>query len=438
MNFYPMKTRHLIILFLIVIFFASCKRTVPIKVDPPSETKNENSSDLKNPEVPFMPIGIYGVNIPDMRRTAGYGFNVIQSYQFGSMTDTQISAYLDSAKFYGLKVLFHLGVQTYSTDIETKVMQRVSMFKNHPAMYAWYLSDEPSIAKISSANLKSIYLKIKAADPNHPVQTSNWELGNFKDATDYDLRQLYNGPPSALKLGKALAAEGAMTASYNLKWTGIANTHDCNNFPTYSPPGAETLSPAFILANIVAGSPEETAAKQKILTIQQNLQNPPFTLLGTFPDSPLKIRGQAFDIRAHGSFGIYYWLLQPETSLNGTYGYYTIFTRPVLRQGLTNVLHEVSALWPRIYSPADNSRKWSAGDGNNVFLWCRKTGNNITIIAVNESETTSNLSTSITELTNNQSIDFVVNTENRSVTLTNKILTDTFKPNEAHVYILTP
>jgi hypothetical protein len=87
-----MTKRYLIILFLTVIFFAFCKKAVSIKVDP--QTKNGNGPDLKSPEVPFIPIGINGVNIPDMRRTASYGFNVIQSYQFGSMTDTQISAYL--------------------------------------------------------------------------------------------------------------------------------------------------------------------------------------------------------------------------------------------------------------------------------------------------------------------------------------------------------
>lgn len=57
-------------------------------------------------------------------------------------------------------------------------------------MYAWYLADEPSVKNITIEKFQSIYDWIKATDTNHPVINSNWEIWNFKDACDADMRQL--------------------------------------------------------------------------------------------------------------------------------------------------------------------------------------------------------------------------------------------------------
>ena len=61
-----------------------------------------------------MPRGIYGVEPGDMDRASGYGFNVIQTYRFSSMTDAQVADYLDAAQKRGLKVLFTLDMKKFA------------------------------------------------------------------------------------------------------------------------------------------------------------------------------------------------------------------------------------------------------------------------------------------------------------------------------------
>ncbi|QIL38344.1 DUF4434 domain-containing protein [Pedobacter sp. HDW13] len=425
-----------VLLISVVISVFACKRN-RLEVKETPTTPTTVVTDTVATPVPFLVKGIFAANIPDMRRAASYGFNVVHSYQFSSMNNDQIKAYMDSAARYNLKVHFHLGVKTYSATIFDRVKAQVSQYKNHPAIYSWYLSDEPSVKEISVAELKSVYDWIKQTDREHPVYTSNWELENFKTALDYDMPQFYNGPPSALRKGNYLNGYMARAARLGVKWVGIANTHDCIDFAAYHLPGAEVLSPDFMRSKVTPGSPEEATVLQKIRNIQANLQNPPYQTLGTFPDTRDKIRGQAWDLIARGSNGLWYWLLQPENSLHERWGYYTFFLRPALRTAFAETLKEVTDLWPRVHTPLQNSSNWLSGPSSEVFFWFRKSGNQITIIAVNESESVINVQTKIPALSGYSSKTFQVNGENRSVQVENGNLSDSFKPNETHIYLLT-
>jgi hypothetical protein len=65
---------------------------------------------------------------------------------------------------------------------------------NHPAVLAWYLSDEPEGHSISPALLREQYLALKARDPNHPIGLDHflWEaLANYKDACDFTMTSTY-------------------------------------------------------------------------------------------------------------------------------------------------------------------------------------------------------------------------------------------------------
>ena len=71
---------------------------------------------------------------------------------------------------------------------------RVRAGTNHPALLAWYLSDEPEGHGHTPASLREKYLKLKAADPNHPVALDHfmWEaLINYKDACDLTMTSVY-------------------------------------------------------------------------------------------------------------------------------------------------------------------------------------------------------------------------------------------------------
>ena len=65
---------------------------------------------------------------------------------------------------------------------------------NHPALLAWYLSDEPEGHGHTPASLRDEYLQLKARDPNHPIGLDHfmWEaLVNYKDACDFTMTSVY-------------------------------------------------------------------------------------------------------------------------------------------------------------------------------------------------------------------------------------------------------
>jgi len=49
------------------------------------------------------------------------------------------------------------------------LINEVNTFKDHPALLAWYIADEPNGNKISPDSLVKIYKLIKEIDPWHPV-----------------------------------------------------------------------------------------------------------------------------------------------------------------------------------------------------------------------------------------------------------------------------
>lgn len=400
---------------------------------------NQTTSSIGG--APFLVKGIYGVGVDDLKKVAGYGFNVVQNYGLSGWSDDKVADYLKQAQNQKLKVLFHLGVNKLTPDVVDTVKRRVEKFKNHPALYAWYLADEPSVNKYKPEDLATLYQWIKKSDPAHPVFSSNWELHHFKDSCDVDMPQFYHGPPSRLR-NSPLPQRQSMHEKNGIPWIAIANTHDALEFSLPVPAGTECLSPAYLMKNEGAAKHLPDADPEKIRTkikaIQSHLANPPFQTLPAFPDTPEKMRGQAFAMIAHGSNGIFYWLYQPEDSLNDQYGYYTVFTRPKLRETLKTTLKELDALWPRICAPAKNATTWYDQESKDVFCWFRRENKQMTLILVNESTAVHNVRIAIPGLERYPVLQATISGENRRVKIENGILKDQFKGNEAHVYLIDP
>jgi hypothetical protein len=65
---------------------------------------------------------------------------------------------------------------------------------NHPALLAWYLSDEPEGHGHTPASLHEKYLQLKARDPHHPIALDHfmWEaLINYRDDCDLTMTSVY-------------------------------------------------------------------------------------------------------------------------------------------------------------------------------------------------------------------------------------------------------
>jgi hypothetical protein len=133
----------------------------------------------------FFPFGFYcyspvSSTLPE--EEAVKGFNMISPYQtIVPETLSERKAYMDRCAEIGMKVHYNLislsgdgatGSKTGDIDSEEKkirLVEEIQTFMNHPALLAWYISDEPNGFRVAPESLEEIYRIVKEVDPWHPV-----------------------------------------------------------------------------------------------------------------------------------------------------------------------------------------------------------------------------------------------------------------------------
>ena len=133
----------------------------------------------------FFPFGFYCYSPVDPalpEEEVVKGFNMISPYQKilpESLKERR--AYMDRCARLGIKVHYNLlsvsgggGVASQSDGISEEkqrdlLIQEIKEFMYHPALLAWYISDEPDGTKVPPEKLEKIYNLIKSIDPWHPV-----------------------------------------------------------------------------------------------------------------------------------------------------------------------------------------------------------------------------------------------------------------------------
>jgi len=110
------------------------------------------------------------------------GFNMMSPYQKILPENlNERKAYMDRCAELGMKVHYNLlsvsgggGVSSQIAGIseqekKERLLNEIRQFMDHPALLAWYISDEPNGFNIPPSTLEAIYRTIKDADPWHPV-----------------------------------------------------------------------------------------------------------------------------------------------------------------------------------------------------------------------------------------------------------------------------
>lgn len=132
----------------------------------------------------FFPIAIYHVPPKDYAQVKSLGFNSVQGWYGGNPEATKQT--LDAAQAAGLKVILE-GVTAAVGDGDAKVLgPTLAALQSHPALLAWYLTDEPS-GEERRAWCRRVYEYLVSADPNHPVfmtSCSPGEFGRYAGVTD--------------------------------------------------------------------------------------------------------------------------------------------------------------------------------------------------------------------------------------------------------------
>lgn len=132
---------------------------------------------------PFMTFGWFGVRHEALGAFAADGYNTVGAYgPCTSMNDDQIQAYLDRAHELGLKVICRpqpnmkllRSAHRLMTGREIQELRAcVRKWRNHPAVLAWYMCDEPEGKPEPLERRLQEYRIVDEEDPYHPAIVLN-------------------------------------------------------------------------------------------------------------------------------------------------------------------------------------------------------------------------------------------------------------------------
>lgn len=139
---------------------------------------------------PSYPIGIYAVNSTN-------DFSMVKDAGFNLVSGSAAKSYLDAAQAAGLRVLAVPGTQAGSTFDPAAARRTVRALDKHPALWAWYVVDEPDLNGIPPEAVSRANRILKAAGARKPtalVLYRGYETLNYGNITDIMLIDRYPIP----------------------------------------------------------------------------------------------------------------------------------------------------------------------------------------------------------------------------------------------------
>jgi len=179
----------------------------------------------------FFPAGFYCYSpvhpsLPE--EEAVKGFNMISPYQKILPTSfDQRKAYMNRCAQLGIKVHYNLLSVSGGGGVGSKIegmswsekkallLNEIRSFRDHPALLAWYIADEPNGYRIPPDTIKTIYRLVKENDPWHPISivfmTPFLDSGKYIDGLDIVMADPYPIPVSPVTMpgnvAKSLSTE---------------------------------------------------------------------------------------------------------------------------------------------------------------------------------------------------------------------------------------
>jgi hypothetical protein len=187
----------------------------------PNEVKTDRlTGGLIVNKLPFFPFGFYCYSpvYPTMaEEEIVKGFNLMSPYQrILPETLNERKSYMDRCAELGMKVHFNLlsvsgggGVGLKidglsDTDKKNRLIDEIKTFRDHPALLAWYISDEPNSRSITPEQLEEIYRTVREYDPWHPVSivfmAPYLTAKKYSDALDIVMADPYPVPDHPVSL----------------------------------------------------------------------------------------------------------------------------------------------------------------------------------------------------------------------------------------------
>lgn len=221
-----------------------------------------NGHYAENGNVIF-PLGIYEVDPIDMKNIQRDGFEVVHTYRWeGSQDDDAALKYLDACQANGLRAFigFDRGGSNGNGIVQGNfehVAKRVGALASHPALFCWYLFDEPEIQNqyVPPGLLIRFAELVRSLDPYHPVVMTTWGDGmnKYRKTWDTHWTQSYAKPAEIVKTiashRQLLLNNSPITLlvhCYDQKQSQLKKAKQPVDFEKFEPDGDWMRSAAFV------------------------------------------------------------------------------------------------------------------------------------------------------------------------------------------------
>jgi len=340
---------------------------------------------------PFLPFGWFSQNIESWDPKEGY--TAMQAYSREYFQDDVVRAWMDPIAAKGAYVTVSPYSPTFRNrredmqrplnDQERQALTaRVNALRDHPALFAWYMADEPELVPALPQRSQEIYETVRDADPYHPcIMLNDTIAGIYRYERGGDV--LMPDPyPCFLKGGLAAAP--------------IEKTSQ------------------FMLA-----VKDATGGRKPAWVTPQAFNYGDYGRAGNRGPTLTELRNQNYQAVVYGAKGFLWY----------TYGQYRNY--PDLYLGMPFLAREMADLKPAVLAedmPAAVTVK--AADPEHMHVSLRQVDGELTLFAVN----TATEPQEATFTVKGAQANLFVVSEGRSVTLANGSFTDQFDVYATHVY----
>lgn len=172
----------------------------------------------------FFPIGIYGVPEDELTTVGQAGFNLVVAHP--------TEGYLDFAQRSGLTVLALSGANIPQGIRFDQPEARARAYDQHPAVWGWYLFDEPDLHKVPPRYMRKLERIVErhARKKTVLVFSSAWALRDYGRISDWNMVDYYPVPWGPIaNFGREMRVARMALGSKPLG--GIVQAFDWSHYP---------------------------------------------------------------------------------------------------------------------------------------------------------------------------------------------------------------
>lgn len=177
--------------------------------------------------MPMLPVGFsssFPVDLKMADYSAARGFNLVSpKHEIDKKTLKARKAYMDRFASLGIRVNYDLSslmepgpeMKPVSERLEM-IRREVELFRDHPALLAWYLAEGPDTKNLAPDSLREAYHFIRELDPYHPVCIL---LNSPRNAAQYqDVMDIVMTAPNPFPQGTLMEIKDYARVINNALW----------------------------------------------------------------------------------------------------------------------------------------------------------------------------------------------------------------------------